>query len=158
MMGSNRLKKVILATLLLTLVYVWGSNLSLFTSSESSMTGTIYPDKSGAVRSSTTNSLDYMPARINPFKKPGSPNPTPIAKKEKAKTAQPPPSRPGSLYKLTGFVDRKPYSQIVLNDKDGRSVIIGLGDSLGVWQLMSIASDIAVFSSGKFSDTLYLAE
>ena len=156
-MNPSKVKKAILVILVVFMAIVWGRNLSIFWRSEPSHE-TI--EKTGSSLKAATpkmKPIEYSSPKTNPFAKavtnaPGSPQ-----KKEKSK--EPPPAAPervSNQYILSGFVDRPPHSQIVLQKKSGGTQTIQLGDSLTKWELLSIQTDRAIFASGKLRDTVYL--
>ena len=58
-------------------------------------------------------------------------------------------------YRLTGLLNQQRQSQAVIGFGDS-SVVISPGDSLGIWQLLQIQPNAAIFGHDKKRDTLWL--
>jgi len=98
--------------------------------------------------------LRYEPPKTNPFLRPSSTQTQP----GQLSRANRPPEILLDLsqqYRLIGLLSRERQSQAVIGFGDS-SVVISPGDSLGVWQLLQIQPNAAIFGHDKKRDTLWL--
>lgn len=144
-----------LALLVLVAAYIWTKNLSFFHSDNSS----VHVEQTDSLASAPTPKptvIVYRPAKVNPFRRISTPDHTIAPKQKLSPKVLPVPEKPSSHLILSGIVGRPPLSQAVFQDRTGVTTIRGLNDSLGVWKLVQISFDRAVFSSGRYRDTLLL--
>jgi hypothetical protein len=157
-MKANRIKKIILALLALVLIYVWSSNLSLFTQGESSIRDFRETPQTEIHRDMADNTPEYTQAKTNPFRKPGNVTTSKPPARKRPEPLTPPPLKLSGMFLFTGVIDRQEFSQVVLIGKKGGAVIRGIGDSLAGWELTYVSMDMVIFTNEKFKDTLFLAE
>lgn len=159
-MKSKRMKQIVFGVLLIIVAYIWTDNLYLFTGSSSGAGRQINRPGSSDGISQSLEPIEYATPKVNPFAfRTTSAVSTPQKKNEtRSQKPQTAPTRLSELFTLIGAVNRPPNSQIVLRDKQGNSIVKGLGDSLSTWQITIIAGDFAECRSGEFVDTLFLVE
>jgi len=155
-MNSEKLKRIVLILLVLIAGYIWIRNLSFYQSGNSSLTTDMQKDTSLVRPDRKKTATAYHPPRVNPFKRAD-------VQAASANRGQPQlpktsviPEKPSTRLTLTGLIGRPPLSQGIFQDRAGATLIKGLGDSTDIWQLILISSDKAIFSSGKYRDTLLL--
>ncbi|MCP4553728.1 MAG: hypothetical protein GY834_17185 [Bacteroidetes bacterium] len=159
-MTSQNRKKLALLVLLIPLVYIWGNNLSLFSSYSPSET-VIKDTHSESNESNLSTQITYSVPKVNPFAKNIEPTATPKAKtKERNRNARTPriPNQPSVNFSYIGFIEKPPHSQAVLKGTDESTMILELGDSLQSWKLIKITSASTVFQFETNRDTLILTK
>lgn len=158
-MNSSKLKKAILALLVVIAVYIWGKNLYLFSGGYAAapkLRGTSVTVSQDDHRQPTAS---YVEPKINPFRRPDVSAPAVASRKKPVeKRPDPVPTKVSQSFALSGLVNQPPNSQVVLRGRDGTSKVISLGDSIDVWVLTTIASTYAIFTYDKYRDSLALAE
>jgi hypothetical protein len=159
-MKSITAKKILFALLLVVFTYIWWGNLQLFFAPDNEEN--IEYDTTLAIESSSpqtvipsTPSLEFKSYRVNPFV-PTFSQPQQESVKKKA-TLTPPLVRLSETYQLQGVIQQGKVSQAILKAVDGRSIVIGLGDSLETWRLNQVLKQSVIFKQGVHVDTLILA-
>jgi len=160
-MKSNRIKKIVLAILLLVAGYIWWGNLRSFRSSVvSEVSGGPAVEEMTMVSSSDRGRIAYVEPKVNPFlkkSKPDAPQPErpPSSRMQRPVSRNTPPA-PSTRCTLKGLVKESETPQVVVVFEDRTSAVLSVGDSLGVWQLVAIRDSLAVLRLEKAYDTLWL--
>ncbi|MEE9441407.1 MAG: hypothetical protein V3V99_01915 [candidate division Zixibacteria bacterium] len=159
-MKSKRMKQIVFGVLLIVAAYIWSDVFYLFTGSEYDADRQINRQSNLGSVSQTLEPIEFASPKVNPFAIRTTSSVPTTQKKNETRSHKPPPAstKLSELYTLIGAVNRPPYSQIVLRDRQGKSTVMGLGDSLSTWQITIIVADFAEFRSGKFVDTLFLVD
>jgi len=148
---KSKWKWWLLAGLVLVLTYVWYDAFQMM-SPESDAYRVTSPTAASPSTSPGAPQLEYEPPQTNPFKQPTA---TPQAAQPTRAQQPPAPAQLDPGYQLTGILRRDRQSQAVVTLRDS-STVLSLGDSLGVWELLDITAQAAVFSHDKNRDTLWL--
>lgn len=156
-MRSEKVKRSILALLVLTLGYVWRNAFDTIIPSSAGEYGLPGP---GAETITHTEHPDllFREPRINPFKAPAAKTettPTNV-RRQTLKPSLPP--RPAESYQLAGIIKQGQSSQAVIVFPGGASTIMSIGDSLSGWVLHLVNEDKIVFRHAKERDTLIYYE
>jgi len=153
-MKSRSWKWWLLGALVVVMSYVWYDALHMMNPETPGIkiTAPKIPKKNETTNSSTQ--LRYEPPKTNPFLRPSS---TPTQPNQLSRSNREPAVLPdlGQQYRLIGLLSRERQSQAVIGFGDS-SVVISPGDSLGVWQLLQIQPNAAIFGHDKKRDTLWL--
>lgn len=155
-MNSEKLKRFILILLVVIAGYIWIRNLSHYQSGTSSLAPDMQKDTSLAHSNRKKIVIVYRPPKVNPFKRADIQASSAVRGQPQLPKVPPIPEKPSTRLTLTGLIGRPPLSQGIFQDRAGVTVIKGMGDSLGTWQLIQISSDKAIFSLGRYRDTLLL--
>lgn len=141
----------LLGALVIVMVWVWYNGFQTICPEAPGMkvTAPMTPRK---VEVSPAGQLRYEPTRTNPFLRPGTAQADQSGRPNNAREALPGLKQ---QYRLIGLLNQQRQSQAVIGFGDS-SVVISPGDSLGVWQLLQILPNAAIFGHDKKHDTLWL--
>lgn len=152
-MTSTRLKKGLLAVLLIVAGYIWWGNIQFFTQSDAS--SMMEPDGGSEISTepvAATVVPAWEPPRVNPFQRITYSTAPP----DRPRAPAPPKPELPPEYGLTGFLQRGNQSQAVIRIGQGGSTVLSIGDSLGAWQLVNVIDQAAILLNEKTYDTLRL--
>ena len=151
-MTSNRVKKILLTTLVAVALYIWWGNLQLLTSQSVEEAAIVEPLRPPV---DSKRALVYQPPKINPFVL------RQVEEINEADTleALPSPVVPApanEVWQLVGIVKTKKRAIAVFSNHQGITTVCAVGDSLGSWKVQTITEKYASASQENWRDTLWL--